>query len=152
MRKSNVGNRASFRVTAFRPGDLTFLDALERRAGSRQISREALAREVSGPRTRVLIARRGAKRIGAVIFWDLPGERQVVELVVDTNERRKGVARRLLNEVLQNASHTTLEVRASHAAALGLYRSLGFRQVGIRRSYYEGQEDAVLMERKSLSQ
>ena len=38
-----------------------------------------------------------------------------------------------------------LEVRASNAHALQLYRSLGFQQVGLRRQYYRDGEDAVLM-------
>jgi ribosomal-protein-alanine N-acetyltransferase len=43
-----------------------------------------------------------------------------------------------------------LEVRASNAAALGLYRGLGFIQTGIRSGYYSDGEDAVEM-RHSLA-
>ena len=39
-----------------------------------------------------------------------------------------------------------LEVRVSNAAARGLYRTLGFRLVGLRRGYYKSPiEDALLM-------
>jgi ribosomal protein S18 acetylase RimI-like enzyme len=39
-----------------------------------------------------------------------------------------------------------LEVRASNAAAIGLYASLAFERVGIRRGYYaRPREDAVVM-------
>jgi len=41
-----------------------------------------------------------------------------------------------------------LEVRASNAAALALYRSAGFREIGVRRGYYQnanGSEDAITM-------
>ena len=37
-----------------------------------------------------------------------------------------------------------LEVRPSNAAALGLYRRLGFEKIGVRRRYYpahDGRED-----------
>ena len=43
-----------------------------------------------------------------------------------------------------------LEVRPSNAAALALYRHVGFQQIGVRRNYYhdtEGSEDAVVMSR-----
>ena len=40
----------------------------------------------------------------------------------------------------------TLEVRRSNAAAQGLYRKLGFVDVGWRKRYYEDNgEDALLM-------
>jgi ribosomal protein S18 acetylase RimI-like enzyme len=51
------------------------------------------------------------------------------------------VAREKLAEVL------ALEVRASSAAAIGLYQRSGFRQVGIRTNYYDSSEDALLMEK-----
>jgi len=42
--------------------------------------------------------------------------------------------------------YLTLEVRASNTPAIALYQSLGFIKVGIRKKYYEdNQEDALLM-------
>ena len=43
-----------------------------------------------------------------------------------------------------------LEVRPSNTAAIRLYQSLGFEQVGMRRGYYQaasGREDAVVLKR-----
>ena len=45
-----------------------------------------------------------------------------------------------------------LEVRVSNAAATSLYLDFGFKQIGVRKDYYqlpEGKEDALLMS-KSL--
>jgi len=43
-----------------------------------------------------------------------------------------------------------LEVRPSNLAALGLYRTAGFREIGLRRGYYaaadQQREDAIVME------
>jgi len=40
----------------------------------------------------------------------------------------------------------TLEVRPSNAAAMSLYRKLGFRMMGIRKGYYTmPPEDAVVL-------
>jgi len=49
------------------------------------------------------------------------------------------------------AKRCLLEVRASNAAARGLYRSLGFQVDGVRKNYYPaatGREDALLMSRE----
>ena len=51
----------------------------------------------------------------------------------------------------QGVSRLLLEVRASNAAAIGLYRKYGFIETGRRKNYYPlpegGYEDAILMEK-----
>jgi ribosomal-protein-alanine N-acetyltransferase len=65
--------------------------------------------------------------------------------------QRQGLARQLfaaLSAELETAqiADVLLEVRASNHAALGLYRSLGFVELGRRTRYYHDPvEDAVLM-------
>lgn len=39
-----------------------------------------------------------------------------------------------------------LEVRDNNEKAIGLYSSLGFKQIGIRKGYYEGRIDARVLE------
>jgi ribosomal-protein-alanine N-acetyltransferase len=46
------------------------------------------------------------------------------------------------------ADKVFLEVRPSNLAALRLYRSAGFEQIGVRPAYYQaanGREDAVIL-------
>jgi ribosomal-protein-alanine N-acetyltransferase len=44
------------------------------------------------------------------------------------------------------ATMATLEVRRSNTPAIGLYDSLGYRQVGVRKRYYPPNgEDALVM-------
>lgn len=76
-----------------------------------------------------------------------PGEREILNLAVDPAERRTGIARRLLEDALGSAhSAWFLEVRASNAAAIRLYESLGFQRTGSRKNYYyEPAEDAIVM-------
>jgi len=45
----------------------------------------------------------------------------------------------------RRAALIALEVRRSNQAAIALYRSVGFRAVGLRRAYYADGEDAVDM-------
>ena len=60
----------------------------------------------------------------------------------------------MLNEVddLEDGIETiTLEVRASNKAAQGLYRKFGFAPVGLRRGYYQADnEDAIVMTIENL--
>lgn len=70
-------------------------------------------------------------------------------MLVDPRCRRSGVATVLLKELLELAKErrckqATLEVAASNAAALALYRRLGFSTLGKRRRYYRNGDDALL--------
>ena len=66
-----------------------------------------------------------------------PEEREILNLAVAPAERRRGVARQLLDaELARQPGAWFLEVRESNAAALGLYQRLGFQQVGVRQAYY----------------
>jgi len=74
-----------------------------------------------------------------------------MNLAVIESMRHKGIARALVIQALevgvaQAAMRAVLEVRASNHAAHALYRSLGFRDVTTRPTYYTNPiEDALLM-------
>jgi len=83
------------------------------------------------------------------------GEAHVLNLCIGAEHRCHGIGRRLLMHLLQVSSHlgardVLLETRPSNAAALRLYRSLGFTPIGTRRGYCQavgGREDAVVLKR-----
>jgi ribosomal-protein-alanine N-acetyltransferase len=80
------------------------------------------------------------------------GEAHLLNLCVDPDWQGRGVGRRLLRRmfrvaVQRNADTLFLEVRESNAAALALYASEGFVEIGQRRGYYpavDGREDALV--------
>jgi ribosomal-protein-alanine N-acetyltransferase len=76
-----------------------------------------------------------------------PAEREILNLAVDPSERRKGIARGLLQDMLRSTGGTWfLEVRESNAAAIQLYESVGFNRAGRRPDYYYNPaEDAIVM-------
>lgn len=88
------------------------------------------------------IARLGYTSFTGVFFYE------VRNIGVDPAHQGQGVGRRLLDELLKFAAGGTvyLEVRCDNEAAIALYRSLGFQQVGLRPGYYNG-ADAFTMRR-----
>jgi ribosomal-protein-alanine N-acetyltransferase len=75
------------------------------------------------------------------------GECELLNLVVAPRFRRRGIARHLL-EPLLNATDTQvfLEVRESNQAARMFYKSVGFQEVSLRQGYYESPpETAIVM-------
>jgi ribosomal-protein-alanine acetyltransferase len=77
-------------------------------------------------------------------------EWELENIVVAEGARRRGVALRLLRELVAHAreeqgSGIFLEVRESNHGARALYRKAGFEETGLRKSYYSGPpEDAIL--------
>ncbi|MEZ5459916.1 MAG: ribosomal protein S18-alanine N-acetyltransferase [Steroidobacteraceae bacterium] len=86
------------------------------------------------------------------------GEAHVLNVCVREEFRCRGVGRRLMDYLLERGraagmAEAFLEVRPSNTAAIRLYQSMGFRQVGLRRGYYQavgGREDAAVL-RKALA-
>ena len=115
---------------------------------------EAFDRELASPynhyvgaRTdRMLVGYAGIARLGR----QPPFEYEVHTIGVDPAYQGRGIGRRLLEELLQFADGAVvyLEVRTDNEAALALYRSVGFTQVGLRRRYYRvSGADAYTMRR-----
>jgi ribosomal-protein-alanine N-acetyltransferase len=83
-------------------------------------------------------------------------EMEILDVAVLPSSRRRGVARFLVSLALRRAARAGagtafLEVRAGNSGARALYAGLGFREAGVRRSYYrEPVEDAVLMRLEGL--
>ena len=103
------------------PGDAGELARLEKVCFSCPRSEAALLSEIAQPERYLLLA---CKRQG------------VLEGYVGLERRGQGMGLRFL----------TLEVRPSNAAALGLYRGLGYWEAGRRKDFYTGpREDALLM-------
>ncbi|MFZ4068612.1 MAG: GNAT family N-acetyltransferase [Caulobacterales bacterium] len=90
---------------------------------------------------------------GFVLFDIADGESEILTLAVAAAARRTGIARALMQAamglaVAEGAQTMSLEVAADNAAALALYRDLGFGEIGRRRRYYQrpdGEMDALVL-------
>jgi len=88
--------------------------------------------------------------IGFLIARSVAPDWELENIVVAPEARGKGIGTRLMEGLLARASQTNggsvfLEVRESNAAAISLYKKLGFQQTGWRKSYYSNPvEDALL--------
>jgi ribosomal-protein-alanine N-acetyltransferase len=74
-------------------------------------------------------------------------EREILNVAVVPDFRRKGVARALLDSTLRAFRGCVfLEVRESNGVAQEFYKSLGFKELSKRRGYYESPpETAIVM-------
>ena len=97
----------------------------------------------------------GATLCGFLIARCLADEWEIENVVVGAEHRRQGLARCLI-QALAEAARTAaahaiiLEVRESNVAAVRLYESIGFTEVGRRKDYYRNPSEDALLYRRTL--
>jgi ribosomal-protein-alanine N-acetyltransferase len=101
-----------------------------------------------------VVALSGEQVVGYAGLCDYPDEAFVQTMAVAPAAQGTGLGTRLLTELLDEAARrrqrvVSLEVRADNEPAQRLYARHGFTQSGVRRGYYPGGVDAVLMTRRS---
>ena len=143
----------SLSLERMRTRDLDEVVAIERASFGMPWSRGAFLYEVEQNRVaRCWVLREGDQVVGYLCLWEIGDELHVTNIAVHPAQRRRGMARRLLGAILEDARSrrlrsVTLEVRPTNDEARTLYESFGFRVVGRRRGYYyDTGEDALIME------
>ena len=133
------------------PEDLPALAELETLCFSRPWSADALSETMRGDGAVFFTAKEDGIPVGYIGSFSAGDDREITNIAVSPEYRRRGIAKALLSELIGEArgrgeEKILLEVRASNLPARTLYGSLGFVCDGVRRRYYRDPvEDAVLM-------
>ncbi|OBK52477.1 ribosomal protein S18-alanine N-acetyltransferase [Mycobacterium kubicae] len=143
-------------IGALTPGDAARCAQLEAQLfdGDDPWPAAAFHRELASTRNHYVGARVADTLVGYAGISKLgrtpPFEYEIHTIGVDPEYQGRGIGRQLLTELLDYADGGVvfLEVRTDNEAALALYRSVGFEQVGLRRRYYRvSGADAYTMRR-----
>jgi len=133
---------------------LAAIEEIERRSYRTPWSRSMFASELAKPSSISLGAFDGKRLVGYLIISRYVDAWHVMNVAVDPDYRRRGIAATLLERLFElTASDVrrghTLEVRVSNEEAIRLYERLGFESRGTRRGYYtDNHEDALIMWRE----
>ena len=128
--------------------------ALEKCCFSDPWSERSVASELTNPLSLWLVAVDEEKTVGYVGSQTVIDETDMMNIAVDSNYRRRGIAEMLVNALVdalreRGSRCLTLEVRASNEPAKRLYDKLGFQQVGLRKNYYRNpREDAHILRKE----
>jgi ribosomal-protein-alanine N-acetyltransferase len=131
--------------------DLNSIDRIEQRAYRTPWSRSMFASELAKSSSICLGAYDDEQLIGYVVNSRYVDAWHVMNVAVDPDYQRRGIATRLLEHLFELTRDDqrrgyTLEVRVSNGDAIGLYENLGFERQGVRRGYYtDNREDALIM-------
>ena len=117
-------------------------------------SREIFERELRADWSNLVVAEpedQPGHTVGHICYWVVHDELHILNVSVHPDQRRQGLARRMLDQALEvctaeRLQYVTLEVRVGNAAAISLYESRGFRTMGRRKNYYsDNREDALVL-------
>jgi ribosomal-protein-alanine N-acetyltransferase len=140
--------------------DLPQVIAIERRAFPTPWSLAMFVLELSKPSSICLAAieldgSRTGRLLGYLICSRYADVWHLMNIAVDPVQRRRGIATRLLEQMIDTAGREasyTLEVRPTNAGAITLYERFGFYSAGTRPRYYQDTgEDALIMWRTAES-
>jgi ribosomal-protein-alanine N-acetyltransferase len=97
----------------------------------------------------------GSKRlvIGFICFRHIAAESELLNICVHSDYRQLGVGKKLMQFYVE-FSHQRgiktfhLEVHSSNHSAIHLYQSFSYEASGVRKRFYQGKFDALLMTKK----
>ena len=136
---------------ALLPEDAEGVARVERESFPTPWSREDFWREASNDFACYIVALDDMEIIGFAGCWISFEEAQVTNIALTSAQRGRGLGKVLMAKLMRaaaerGAERMTLEVRPSNTPALRLYEGLGFAAIGVRKKYYQdNDEDAILM-------
>jgi ribosomal-protein-alanine N-acetyltransferase len=134
------------------PEDIDVVWTIEKLCFSIPWSRQSFVLEIEKNKcARYFVAEDSGVVVGYGGVWLVVDEAHITNIAVHPLFRRRGIGRAILRALMTEAHRIgiekmTLEVRISNKAAQGLYRKLGFIEMGVRKGYYsDNNEDALIM-------
>ena len=114
-------------------------------------SEKALEEEIGNKVSRFFVCLKDKEVIGYAGMHIMSGECYIDNIAVKMSHRRQKIGEALLKTLIEtakaeNGEFISLEVRKSNAAAISLYEKYGFKNVGVRKNFYDlPTEDAIIM-------
>lgn len=110
-----------------------------------------LKQELENGKSKYFVAKQENEIVGFAGIMLIIDEVNIMNIVVKKDKRNLGVGSLLLEEIVKyskihNATSITLEVNEKNIPAIKLYEKYGFKQVGIRKKYYNNEDNAILMD------
>lgn len=141
-------------MTEIVPMDHSHIEAvarLEKICFSSPWSEKSLMDEIDNRDAVFLVAVDGEKLLGYGGMHIPCGDCYIDNIAVFPEEQGKGIGRKIVEALIFeakkiNGNFISLEVRHSNSTAISLYTSMGFKNAGIRKSFYTNPtEDGLIM-------
>ena len=113
-------------------------------------SYNVLKQELENKDTTYIVAKENNEILGFAGIIICLDEATLNNIVVKKYHRGRGLGGELLDTLIDlctemNIKTLTLEVNCTNKPAIGLYEKFGFKNLGIRKKYYNNSQDAIIM-------
>lgn len=110
-----------------------------------------LKQELENGKSKYFVAKQENEIVGFAGILLIIDQVNIMNIVVKKDKRNFGIGSLLLEEIIRyskihNATSITLEVNEKNIPAIKLYKKYSFKQVGLRRKYYNNEDNAILMD------
>lgn len=119
-------------------------------------SKKSFESSISSKDTIYIVTTIDEKIVGYLGIYILGDQSDISNVCVHKDYRRMHIAEVMLSYIFDraksnNVKEITLEVRESNVAAISLYEKMGFKEIGIRKNYYQKPlENGLLMWKQNL--
>ena len=119
--------------------------------GAHHWSRESFLTELSNKISSYrCVLNHEKKCVGYMGIWKIMDEAHVTNLSIHPDYQNKKLAHKLLLSMIdecykEKIKYITLEVRESNEKAIKLYEKFGFKSLGIRKNYYQDNNESALI-------
>ena len=108
-----------------------------------------LKEELQNENSKYIVAKINDEIVGFAGIKIIIDEADIMNIVVKNNFRKKGIGSLLLQQLIDlsktlNITSISLEVNEKNIAAISLYKKFNFKEIGIRKKYYNN-NNAILM-------
>ena len=112
-----------------------------------------LKSELENINSKYFVAKKNNMTVGFAGILVLIDSVEITNIVVKKCERNEGIGSILLEKLISEGiilkkDNISLEVNEKNSIAIMLYEKYNFKQVGLRKKYYNGENNAIIMTRK----
>ncbi len=139
------------RIEKMREGDLPQVLAIENLSFPTPFTESLFRMELNLNVAHLFVARVNGALVGYIDYWRVGPDVHVITIAVHPDWRRHHIGSALLEFMLADCrshqvEHVSLDVRPTNKTGIALYEKFGFRQTGLRKGYYQdNQEDALVL-------
>ena len=114
-------------------------------------NKEVLKSELDNPASSYIVALDENKNVvGYAGIWQPLEEAHITNIVTKKDKRQNKIGTKMIEKLIDMAkerklSDITLEVNINNLPAINLYKKYQFKEVGLRKKYYNNVDDAIIM-------
>ena len=114
-------------------------------------NKEVLKSELDNPASSYIVALDENKNVvGYAGIWQPLEEAHITNIVTKKDKRQNKIGTKMIEKLIDMAkdrklSDITLEVNINNLPAINLYKKYQFKEVGLRKKYYNNIDDAIIM-------